>query len=599
MRKLFELFLSFALLSLFQSTVYAASYTIIDLGPMVTPVTINNKSVITGYKTTPDGHRTAFYYSRRAMHDLGTFNGTDSEALDVNSSGVIVGTFTQNGARRGFKLTGSGFTDLFATAGMVEAVGINDGGAILGSVRDPVWGTRLPVILQNGVAKDISAGMSREESMDCSPVRLNNLGEAAFYQVFCGSWECENSYLYRNPTTVDILPVPFLAHHLNNNSQVVGRQIVSWFVLKGVIYRNGVLTTMNDFGGDQTNPTAINDLGQVVGKAQKPNSGVFSAFRYQNGAMVDLNTLLPDGSGWDLSSDSDDTVADINNYGQIVGKGMLNGEERAFLFSPQYTASGTVRVGSATGPPLAGATVSIGGSTATTSGTGYFSIAGILPGTYNATVNKSGYVTTTTQLTVSKDLSGLVFSLAPVPTYYLGGTVRAGSGTGPALPGVTVSIAGKSVVTGSTGAFTITGIPAGTYTLTLQKSGYVKKTYSGYTVSCNRTGLVFYLVPAPTYTISGTVRTGRATGAVLPGATVAIAGKSAVTGSTGTFSISGIAAGNYTLTIYKTGYQKKTYSGYAITGNRTGLVFYLVPATAASSPGRGVNAPARGGRVPT
>lgn len=68
------------------------------------------------------------------MKDLGTFNGTDSEALDVNSSGQIVGTFKQNGPRHGFKLTGSGFADLFTTAGMEEAVGINDSGVILGSV---------------------------------------------------------------------------------------------------------------------------------------------------------------------------------------------------------------------------------------------------------------------------------------------------------------------------------------------------------------------------------------------------------------------------------------------------------------------------------
>jgi probable HAF family extracellular repeat protein len=41
--------------------------------------------------------------------------------------------------------------------------------------------------------------------------------------------------------------------------------------------------------------------------------------------MTDLNDLLPAGSGWELV-----WAFDINNAGQIVGWGELDGETRAF-----------------------------------------------------------------------------------------------------------------------------------------------------------------------------------------------------------------------------------------------------------------------------
>jgi C1A family cysteine protease len=57
-------------------------------------------------------------------------------------------------------------------------------------------------------------------------------------------------------------------------------------------------------------------------------------------------------------------------------------------------------------------------------------------------------------------------------TYTVSGTVRAGSSTGVAIAGATVSVAGKTAATGSSGAFSISGITAGTYALAVSASGY-------------------------------------------------------------------------------------------------------------------------------
>jgi hypothetical protein len=42
--------------------------------------------------------------------------------------------------------------------------------------------------------------------------------------------------------------------------------------------------------------------------------------------MIDLNTLIPDDAGWDLIS-----ASGINNRGEIVGYGLLDGRFRAFV----------------------------------------------------------------------------------------------------------------------------------------------------------------------------------------------------------------------------------------------------------------------------
>ena len=52
--------------------------------------------------------------------------------------------------------------------------------------------------------------------------------------------------------------------------------------------------------------------------------------------MVDLNTLLPADSGWVLLS-----ANAINDAGQIVGEGTLDGEPRAFLLTPPVASDTT------------------------------------------------------------------------------------------------------------------------------------------------------------------------------------------------------------------------------------------------------------------
>ena len=78
----------------------------------------------------------------------------------------------------------------------------------------------------------------------------------------------------------------------------------------------------------------INESGQIVGSASLGGEGWnASALLWQDGVMMDLNTLVPPGSGWTL-----ETARAINDCGQIVGEGLVDGERRMFLLTPSDAA---------------------------------------------------------------------------------------------------------------------------------------------------------------------------------------------------------------------------------------------------------------------
>jgi hypothetical protein len=68
----------------------------------------------------------------------------------------------------------------------------------------------------------------------------------------------------------------------------------------------------------------MNNAGDVVGTV-----GFGLAFLLHDGQFIDLNTVLPAGSGWDLGA-----AFDINDHGQIVGTGTHDGAPRGFLMIP-------------------------------------------------------------------------------------------------------------------------------------------------------------------------------------------------------------------------------------------------------------------------
>jgi probable HAF family extracellular repeat protein len=111
------------------------------------------------------------------------------------------------------------------------------------------------------------------------------------------------------------------------------------------------MTDLGTLGGASSAAQAINTAGQVVGQSTYiagvsglgPDLVNDHAFLWQNGTMIDLNSLLPAGSGWIL----EDAVA-INDKGQIVCSGVSGGAalvETDFLVTlPSSLAAAAVSI---------------------------------------------------------------------------------------------------------------------------------------------------------------------------------------------------------------------------------------------------------------
>jgi hypothetical protein len=162
----------------------------------------------------------------------------------------------------------------------------------------------------------------------------------------------------------------------------------------------------------------------------------------------------------------------------------------------------------------------------------------------------------------------------PTPTTYsITGTVTL-SGTG--LQGVIVTLAGASsatVTTDASGSYSFTGLANGSYTITPSKSGYTfSPSSSAQTLNGADITAVNFTATALTYSITGTVTL---SGTGLQGVIITLAGASSATVTTdasGSYSFTGLANRNYTITPSKSGYtvspssSAQTVNGANITG---------------------------------
>ena len=93
------------------------------------------------------------------------------------------------------------------------------------------------------------------------------------------------------------------------------------------------LGTLN--GGLMSNAADINEFNQVVGTSwlvtrltSLYDPTLYHAFLWEGGAMTDLNALISANSGWLLTA-----ATAINDQGDIVGTGLLNGQVHGFLLT--------------------------------------------------------------------------------------------------------------------------------------------------------------------------------------------------------------------------------------------------------------------------
>jgi len=290
---------------------------------------INSNGLVAGDSYNPDTFEShAFLFTPSGNTDLGTLGGSSSTAAGINDSGLVVGNSYLPGdaGPSAFLYSDGAMTNLGGLGGSYSsAAAINSAGQIVGESYTANDAALHAFLFSAGVASDLGTLGGASSSAKF----VNNAGQAA------GDADTANqshAFFYDANGIHDVGTLGgsySTAYGLNDFGQVIGDAATANDATShAFIYYGGVLADLGTLGGTFSTANAINNNGQVVGASAITN-GNARAFLWSNGTMTDVNTLLPLNSGWVLQS-----AAFINDAGQIVGSGLLNGVFNWFLLTP-------------------------------------------------------------------------------------------------------------------------------------------------------------------------------------------------------------------------------------------------------------------------
>lgn len=254
-------------------------------------------------QTIPDQH---YFYG---------YNRTTAEG--INEKGNLVGYGPANDGTHGFLNS----IDL----GNGKALDINNQDQVVG------WNSDSLYIYHNGTFDFLPTSY-----WGSAAVAINDSGIAVgYWTTGCDNSDCyEEACIFRNDSLILIgrLGGNYAeAADINNRGQIVGWSCISSDCkeYRGFIWEDGKWTIIPTLGGRGSEANAINEKGVVVGET-KTVTNAQRAFIYDSvHGLRDLNSLISAGSGWELIY-----ASDINDAGQIVGFGRINGLGRAFLLTP-------------------------------------------------------------------------------------------------------------------------------------------------------------------------------------------------------------------------------------------------------------------------
>lgn len=117
------------------------------------------------------------------------------------------------------------------------------------------------------------------------------------------------------------------ARDINADDIVVGWSQLADGAARAFRWQAGTMTPLGTLGGEYAEANGINAAGQIVGMSLDAN-GRPRAARFDADGAIDLNSLIPSGSGWTLQY-----AQAINDSGAIVGWGRHDGRTRGFILT--------------------------------------------------------------------------------------------------------------------------------------------------------------------------------------------------------------------------------------------------------------------------
>jgi probable HAF family extracellular repeat protein len=278
---------------------------------------LSQNGTAVGTATDPFGDIRAVIYGSEVS------NLASGGAYGINASGQVAGV-DQTGTRPYATIWNNGVATHVAGAGSY-AMAINDSGDTAGMLT-ALNGQAHAFVTRNGVLTDLGPAGGNWSSA----YAINNSGAVAGDRQFGSTFRG----VVWSATGTTVLPAlggaNSYAFGINNAGQVVGSAQTSAGYLNAFLWSAGAMRSLGTLGGYASYAYGINDSAQVVGYSWTSGDTATHAFLYKDGILYDLNSLLGANSDWTLSQ-----ALAINNAGQIVGTGFLNGVEHAFLLSPE------------------------------------------------------------------------------------------------------------------------------------------------------------------------------------------------------------------------------------------------------------------------
>jgi probable HAF family extracellular repeat protein len=322
----------------------AQTYTVINLGTLggdsSEASAINNRGEVVGRSKTGAGQTHGFVYRAGVMVDLGTLaDGTYSHATAINDRSQVLGYgginayapqfaehmnsfFWENGSMRAFNgfYCPCGFGERHSTAATYGVSGATLAAGVAKSMRGVLHAYRW---VDDAMSDVVGSPSSLSTS---TAYGVNDRGQIV------GERD-GRAFLCQNGETLDLGTLPgdraSRARGINASGQVIGESIAADGASRAILWQAGAMVAVGTLPGDVTSRArGINASAQVIGESVAAD-GTSRAFLWKNGAMSDLNTSIPPGSGWVLT-----TASAINDAGQISGAGLYNGRTRAFLLAP-------------------------------------------------------------------------------------------------------------------------------------------------------------------------------------------------------------------------------------------------------------------------